>query len=230
MTQRVRSGGNGGQRGNPLLDRFPSIAKLLPGGRANGGYPGIGPGEEGDWRKVPKLDILPSRRSTSSSVVQLRAVLLLVLLLQGYFVQDWLREEQSSRLLIESVSGELRDAERQLEDKQGAENAIRSKIRELQNIGVNQQRELQEVSGGQINWDVVMVALFSAESAGTTFLSVTIRPDGQVNLDGVANDAAAIKTLPSQLTQIADVLDLQSIRWTPGSVPPAFSAVFKVRR
>ena len=75
-----------------------------------------------------------------------------------------------------------------------------------------------------------MVALFSAEGAGTTFLSVTIRPDGEVSLEGVANESDALKTLPSQLNQISNVLDFQSIRWTPGSVPPAFSAVFKVRR
>ena len=75
-----------------------------------------------------------------------------------------------------------------------------------------------------------MVALFSAEDAGTTFLSVTVRPDGEVNLEGVANNVDAIRTLPNQFTKIADVLDFQSIRWTPGSVPPAFSAVFKVRR
>ena len=230
MTQRRRFGGNGGQRGNALLDRFPSIAKLFPSARTNGVYPGIGPGEEGDWRKVPKLNILPSRRSTSSNVAQLRAVLLVVLLVQGYFVQDWLREETASRLSIESVSGELRAAERQLADKQGALGAIRTQISQLQAQSVNRQRELQEVSGEQINWGGVMVALFSAESAGTTFLSVTIRPDGEVNLEGVANDVDAIKTLPSQLTQIAEVLDFQSIRWNQGSVPPAFSAVFKVRR
>ena len=230
MTQRVRSGGNGSQRGNALLDRFPSIAKLFGGGRTNGGYPGIGPGAEGDWRQVPKLNILPSRRSTSSSVSQLRAVLLIVLVVQAYFVQDWYREVIASTGSIESVSGELRAAERQLADKQGALSAIRTQISQMQARSVSQQRELEEVSGGQIDWDVVMAALFSAETAGTTFLSVTIRPDGEVNLDGVANEADAIKNLPSQLAQTAEVLDFQSIRWTAGSVPPAFSAVFKVRR
>ncbi len=229
MTQRLRSGGNGGQRGNALLDRFPSIAKLFPSARTNGVYPGMGPGEEGDWRRVPKLNILPSRRSTSSNVAQLRAVLLVVLLVQGYFVQDWLREETASRLSIESVSGELRAAERQLAEKQGALSAIRTQISQLQAQSVNRQRELQEVSGGQINWDEVMIALFSAESAGTTFLSVTIRPDGIVNLEGVANDAGAITTLPSQLSQIADILEFQNFRTTPGSVPAAFSVEFKVR-
>jgi hypothetical protein len=99
----------------------------------------------------------------------------------------------------------------------------------MQAQAVSQQRELEEVSGGQINWEAVMVALFSAESPGTTFLSVTIRPDGEVNLEGVANQAEAIKTLHSELAQAADVLEFQSIRFTPGSVPPAFSAVFKVR-
>ena len=230
MTQRLRPSGNGSQLGNALLDRFPKIARLFPSGRTNGGYPGIGPGEEGDWRRVPKLNILPSRRSTSASVSQLRAVLLVVLVVQAYFVQGWYREGIESTESIESVSGELRAAERQLADKQGALSAIRTQISQMQAQGVSQQRELQEVSGGQINWNVVMVALFSAEGAGTTFLSVTVRPNGEVSLEGVANEADAIKTLPSQLNQISNVLDFQSIRWTPGSVPPAFSAVFKVRR
>lgn len=230
MTPPVRSGGHGGKRGNALLDRFPSFAKLFPSGSANGGYPGIGPGEEGDWRRVPKLDILPSRRSTSSNVARLRAVLLLILLVQGYFVQDWLREETDTRLSIESVSGELRAAERQLADKQATDNAIRTQISQLIAKRLKLETELQEIAGEQIEWDEVMFALFSAESTGTTFLSVTIRPDGIVNLEGVANQADAITTLPSQLSQISDVLEFQNFRIVPGSVPPAFSVEFKVRR
>ncbi len=140
MTQRVRSGGSGSQRGNALLDRFPSIAKLFPSGRANDGYPGIGPGEEGDWRRVPKLNILPSRRKTSSNVSQFRVVLLVVLLVQGYFVQDWLREETASRLSIESVSGELRAAERQLAENHGVLSAIRTQICQMQAQSVRRQR------------------------------------------------------------------------------------------
>ena len=229
MTQRVRSGGSGSQRGNALLGRFPSIVKLFPSGRANGGYPGIGPGEEGDWRRVPKLNILPSRRKTSSNVSRFRVVLLVVLLVQGYFIQDWLREENESRLVIESVSGELRAAERQLADKQGALSAIRTQISQLQAQDVTRQRELQEVSGQQIKWDGVMVALFSAENPGTTFRSVTIGPDAIVNLEGVANEAGAITALPIQLSQIADVLEFQNFRTEPGSVPPTFSVEFKVR-
>ena len=92
------------------------------------------------------------------------------------------------------------------------------------------EQELQEVSGEQIKWDAVTVALFSAETPGTTFLSVAIRPDGIVNLEGVANDANAIATLPSQLSQISDILEFQNFRTAPGSVPPAFSVEFKVRR
>jgi hypothetical protein len=131
---------------------------------------------------------------------------------------------------IQNISSELRAAERQLADKQGALSAIRTQISQMQAQAVNQQREVEEVSGEQISWDAVMFALFSAESPGTTFLSVTIRPYGEVNMEGVANQAEAIKTLSSELAQAADVLDFQSIRFTLGSVPPAFSAVFKVRR
>jgi hypothetical protein len=121
VTQRVRSRGSSSQRGNALLDRFPTIAKLFPSsGRRNGGYPGIGPGAEGDWRRVPKLNILPSRRTTSSAVSQLRAILLVVLLVQGYFIQGWYRGLIESTESIQSVSGELRAAERQLADEQGA--------------------------------------------------------------------------------------------------------------
>ena len=108
--------------------------------------------------------------------------------------------------------------------------AIRTQISQLQVQSLNRQRELEEVSGGQFKWDEVMFALFSVESPGTNFLSVSLRPDGIVNLEGVANDANAITTLPSQLSQISDVLEFQNFRTTPGSVPPAFSVEFKVRQ
>ena len=188
------------------------------------------PSHDRHWRRVPKVDILPSRRATSPTVSILRAIFLVVLLGEAFFIQGWYRERVDTVRVAEETTPALQAAELQLTDQIQAVDVLRDQLSQLQTQRVSREEEFQAVAADHVDWSVVLSTLFEAESVGASFLSVIGDPDGEVTLEGIATDPVAERTLPAQLTGISEVLDLQSIRWKPGSDPRAFTAIFRVRR
>jgi len=230
VRQLLRAGGNSRHLGRTPSYRIPYISKLLDRGRADGRPPGTTYRQVRDWHKVPRVNLLPSQRGGSSIVSQLRLLLMLVLLVEGYFVQDWYRSNAAFALELESTKVELQGAERQLADRQGAVDSIRAQLSQLQVQRNNQEREFQDVTVGRIDWAVVLADLFAAETSETLFSSVVGNPDGEVTLEGSATGENAKTTLQAQLAGGSDVLDLQSIRWAQRGDTPSFTAVFRVLR
>ena len=205
------------------------MRRLLERGSAAGLY-GVVPSHDRHWRRVPKVDILPSRRATSPTVSILRAFFLVVLLGEAFFIQGWYREGVDAFRVAEETTTQLRAAELQLGDQQQSLDTLRGQLSQLQNRRSSREQEFQAVAAGHVDWSVVLSTLFEAEALGSRFLSVAGTPDGEVTLEGIATGPVAMRTLPTQLTGVSDVLDLQSIRWESGSDPPAFTAIFRVRR
>ena len=195
-----------------------------------GGLPRVVPSHDRHWRRVPKVDILPSRRATSPAVSILRAIFLVVLLGEAFFIQGWYRERVDAVRVAEETTPQLQAAELELSDQQQAVDVLRAQLSQLQNRRRSRQQKFQAVAAGHIDWSVVLSTLFEADSVGASFLSVIGNPDGEVTLEGIATDPVAERTLPAQLTGVSEVLDLKSIRWKPGSDPRAFTAIFRVRR
>ena len=188
------------------------------------------PSHDRHWRRVPKIDILPSRRATPPIVSILRALFVVVLLGEVFFIQGWYRERVDAVRVAEETTPQLQAAELELSDQQQAVDVLRAQLSQLQDRRRSRQQKFQAVAAGHIDWSVVLSTLFEAEAVGASFLSVIGDPDGEVTLEGIATDPVAERTLPAQLTGISEVLDLQSIRWKPGSDPRAFTAIFRVRR
>ena len=229
MREVLRIGSNGGNLWNALHHRFPYMRRRLERSSANG-FLGVVPSHDRHWRRVPKVDILPSRRATSPTVSILRAIFLVVLLGEAFFIQGWYRERVDAVRVAEETTPQLQAAELQLSDQQQAVDALRNELSQLQNRRSSREEEYQAVAAAHIDWSVVLSTLFEAEAPGASFLSVFGNPDGEVTLEGIAIGPVAMSTLPTQLTGVSDVLDLQSLRWEPGSDPPAFTAIFRVRR
>ena len=187
------------------------------------------PSHDRHWRRVPKVDILPSSRTIPPTVLILRALFLVILLGEAFLIQGWYRERVDDIRVAEETTPQLQSAELQLSDQQQVVDALRNKLSTLQNRRSSREGELQAVAAGHIDWSVVLVTLFEAEDVGTMFLSVLGDPDGEVTLEGIATGPVAKRTLPTQLTGVSDVLDLQSIVWEPRGDPPAFTAIFRVR-
>jgi len=192
--------------------------------------PRVVPSSDRQWRRVPKVDILPSRRATSPTASILRVIFLVILLGEAFFIQGWYRERVDAVRVADETTPQLQTAELQLSDQQQALDALRNELFQLQNRRSSREEEYQAVAAGHIDWSVVLSTLFEAETVGARFLSVFGDDDGEVTLEGIATGPVAMRTLPTQLTGVSHVLDLQSIRWESGSDPPAFTAIFRVRR
>ena len=206
------------------------MRRLLDRGRANSGFPGLVPSQDQNWRKVPKVNLLSAQRSTSPTISQARVILLVVLLVEAFFIQDWYRERAGLVQEFEGIEARFGVAKRQLAERRQSVDNIRTQLTQLQNSRSSLEQEYQAVTGGHVEWNSVFTALFNTEAPGTKFLSVIANPEGEVVLEGIALAPDVPKTLPTQLTGMSEVLELQSIRWTPGSDPPAYTAVFRVRR
>ena len=188
------------------------------------------PSQDRLWRRVPKVDILPSRRATSPTASILRAIFVVVLLGEAFFIQGWYRDRVDAVSVAEETTPQLQSAELLLSDQQQAMDKLRNELSLLQNRRSSREEEYQAVAAGHIDWSVVLSTLFEAEAVGARFLSVFGGPDGEVTLEGIATGQVAMGTQSRQLIGISEVLNLQSLRWEPGSDPPAFTAIFRVRR
>ena len=177
-----------------------------------GGLPRVVPSHDRHWRRVPKVDILPSRRATSHTVSILRAIFLVVLLGEAFFIQSWYRELLDTVSVAEETTPQLQASELQLADQIQALDALRNELSQLQNRRISREEEFQAIAAGHVDWSVVLSTLFKAEAVGARFLSVFGDPDGEVTLEGIATGPVAMRILPTQLTGVSDVLDLQSIR------------------
>ena len=205
------------------------MKRRLERGSADG-LPRVAPSHDRRWRRVPKVDILPSRRATSPTVYILRALFLVVLLGEAFFIQGWYRERVDAVGVAEETTPQLQAAELQLSNQRQAVDALRIELSQLQNRRSSREEEYQAVAAGHIDWSVVLSTLFEAEALGSRFLSVAGTPDGEVTLEGIATDPVAGRTLPTQLTGFSHILYLKKLEREPGSDPPAFIAIFRVQR
>ena len=230
MSQKLRAGGNGVHLKDFLQDPVLSVRRLLGGNRSNGGSPGTAPSLDRSWRLVPKINILVSQRTGVISAPQLRLALLLILLVEGFFIQGWYRGQPEAIQEIDSKKAQFQTLERNLAGQQQKLDALRTQISQLKVQRANKLQEFQTITGENIDWNAVFSRLLSAESSGARFLSVVAQPSGELTLEGIAISPEAPRTLLSQLTSISDVLDLQSLRWAQDNDPPSFTAIFRVRR
>ena len=164
------------------------------------------------------------------SASQLRLALLLILLVEGFFIQGWYRGQTEAVQEIDSKKVQFQALERNLAGQQQKLDALRTQISQLKVQRSNKLQEFQAITGDNIDWNAVFARLLSAEASGARFLSVVAQPNGELTLEGVGTSPEAPRTLLSQLTAVSDVLDLQSLRWAQDSEPPTFTAIFRVRR
>ena len=185
--------------------------------------------EERYWRLVPKVNVLSSQRRIPQRGLILRGLLVVIILL-GLFLlwnQRSTRADVDERLVAKS--SELRRLQRELTSKRQGVDTLQARITELKSQQDSSEQVFRLITASHIDWYGALTSLFEAQTSGVTFGSVTAEPGGQVFLGGEATEEGSMSRLPSQLATI-ETLDFQSIRWEPGSDPPAFSATFRVRQ
>jgi Tfp pilus assembly protein PilN len=163
----------------------------------------------------------------------LRWLLVLVLLVAAFQVQDRYRDKAEAAHGIETTKARLQVTQREVTTVQQELEPLRTQISQLQ-----QQREArkqaaqayQGVTSGLERWHAALSPLFGPEAPGVRFESVTTRTGGEVVLKGVVTEREAVAKLQTQFKDVAAILDLQSIEWKAGGTAFTFTAAFKVRR
>ena len=212
MSQKLRAGGNGVNLKGFLEDPILTFRRLLGGNRSNGGSLGNAPALDRSWRQVPKINILVSQRTGVISASQLRLALLLILLVEGFFIQGWFRGQTEAVLEIDSKKAEFQALEGNLAGQQQKLDALRTQINQLKVQRSNKLQEFQTITGDNIDWNSVFARLLSAEASGARFLSVVAQPSGELTLEGIAISPEADRTLPSQLTTSTPVPEAPAMR------------------
>ena len=182
------------------------------------------------WRLVPTVGVLPAESRRLPPNFLLRSLLVvaigLLALLGGARYLDWNNFDDralAAQTRTASVNRQLTTRQSEIEPLQTQINLLALELESAETI-------YQLATEGQADWFAAMSGLFDISVSGVEFLSGTIDSNGKIALVGVATDADAIASLPTQLSQLAGVVDLQGIQWDAEVSPPRFSAEFQVSR
>ena len=187
--------------------------------------------EERHWRQVPKINVLQTRRGSPQKTMIFRGLLALVVLVGAFFIFSQRSTKADIDALVAEKTVEIRGLQTRLNQQRQGINDLHAQINDL-----NAQREainlaIQIVAANNIDWFAALDSLFSAQTSGVSFESVSAETDRAVLLvGGLAQDEGSKASLPTQFSNISQSLDFQSIIWTEDSSPPVFTAAFKVRR
>lgn len=204
--------------------------------------PGIATSPDRHWRQVPKINILPRRRRTPPIVLLVRGILVLILVLEVFWVQQLYRGKAVAVEAIGVAKASLDREQRQLTAEQRSVEALQAQLNQLQQQRDARETAYKQATGSGIDWHTAVATLLAVEAPEVTYESVAVQEGNKVVLKGVAKEAGAIATLPIKLRGTTAVLDFQSIRWeagnpaTAGTPPPKsgpilkFTATFSVRR
>jgi hypothetical protein len=218
------------QSRSEVLRLLRFVRRLIEGGALNHRPPARGGVQERYWRRVPKVDVLPSRQVKFSGSLVARGLLVLVLVIGVFLAQKEYRDRLDLDSAKEAKTAQLASLQRQLADKRQEVDPVRGEIAKLKGQLTGAEQAYRQATAGHIDWYVAIEALLlSTETSGVRFSSVTTKPGGDVTLVGQATDPLTVATLPKQLQDISNAIELQGIQWKPGSNPPEFTAVFKVR-
>lgn len=210
------------------LVRF--VRRFIEGGALNHHPPGRAGVQDRNWRSVPKVDVLPSRQIKFSTGLVVRGLLVLVFLLGAFLAQKEYRDRLDVDSTIGAKTAQLQSLQKQLSAKQQEVDPLRSEIGKLKSQLTGAEQAYRQVTAGYLDWYVAIEALLlNTETSGVRFSSVTAKPGGGVTLVGQAANPLTAATLPKQLQDISSFIEFQGIQWKPGSDPPEFTAVFKVR-
>jgi len=182
------------------------------------------------WRRVPSISVLPEEKNQLPANFLLRsglvvAILMLVLLTAARYL-DW----NDSEVRVEATETRSQSVKRQLTARRNEIEPLESQISLLSSELESAETTYRLAIAGKTDWFAVMSRLFYISVSGVDLLSATVNSDGRVSLVGVANDPAAIASLPNQLSQLAGVVNLQGIQWDAEVSPPVFTAGFQVNR
>lgn len=207
------------------------ILKRLPWSRGLGSV-GV---EEWDYRRVPKVSLLPAERGPLLSRLGIALLLITVALapvLQcqyGGFTdaegQATVAQAELARLerLISSEEGGVFDDNQALSD-------IEQELETLSDRREQFLRSLELLAASQIDWEPPLSAVLGSDSTEVTLVKVTAKPDGAIDVVGSATGVAAMGRFQDHMRTVDDVVILRKLSWEPGDAGLVSTANIDVRR
>lgn len=202
------------------------VTRLLS--RARWGAARGGP-QGGDWRRVPKINLLPGRRAglTKSHLIgALVAVLVIaaVFLFNTYMGLSSAQDQtERNRQALQAATKKLSVIEEELQN-------LITKKADLEQKRKADEQAILAATSEQIDWGASLSALLSTQGPGVRFEAITTKPDSRaVEVAGVATDVNAMVVFQSYVANVSDLLDLQSLRWQEGDSSLNFVASFMAR-
>ena len=129
---------------------------------------------------------------------------------------------------ISDNTSQLRRSQQSLTSQRQQVESLHAAISQLQGQQVATGEANRLLTGDKKDWYTALTALFGAQTSGVIYQSVTAEPEGRVLLGGLATEPGSKASLPTQFSNISDILDFQGILWSAGTDPPAFAASFQV--
>ena len=185
--------------------------------------------EERYWRRVPKVNVLQTRRGTSQRALIFRGLLALVVLVGVFFIytQRSNKADIDERVVVKTE--ELQRTQVSLNRQRQGIDGLHAQINALNARRQAVNLAIQIVTSNNIDWFTALDSLFSAQSTGVIFESVSAETArGGLLVGGFARDEGSKASLPTQFSSISETLEFQSILWSEGSNPPIFTATFRV--
>ena len=189
--------------------------------------PGLG-GE--DWRRVPKINLLPKTGRTPTARLVIGA-LILVLVIEGIVALTMSTGLSSTRDDTEQTRLALAGAERQLTFIETEIQGLHSQIDQLRRGSGTSADVHAAIDAKRVDWGASIAGMFSAQVPGVRFESVVAdTPAGKVMISGTADNVAGVVGFQAQLGQASDLVVLESLRWEEGEESLSFSADLSVNK
>ena len=183
-----------------------------------------------EWRRVPKIDLLPPKgRGPIGTLLVVAMVLLLAV--EAVLLWNLLSALSDAQAPKDQRARALLTVERQLATAETEVQRLNAEKDQLQRGRGNVDEAQEELASAHMDWGTVLTAIFEAEIPGILFDSVITAPGaGGVGVVGTAENIEAIVSFQARIGDRADILDLQNLQWKEVDASLSFSAEFTVRR
>ena len=187
--------------------------------------------EERYWRQVPKVNVLQTRRSVPQKALIFRGLLALVILVGAVLIYTQRSAIADTDERVAEKTVELQRLQAGLNGQRQGINDLHAQINNLSDRREAINLAIQIVTSNNIDWFTALDALFSAQTSGVAFESVSAEAaSAGLLVGGLVRDEGSKSGLPTQFSSLSKTLDFQSILWAEGSSPPFFTATFRVNQ
>ena len=193
-----------------------------------------GPDDEWDgppvryWRRVPRINMLPRSGQAGGTRGAFRVVPAAVILAEVIFLALQLQARSSDEAATETAKKQLPQVQANIASAQSDLEAVQTQLDEAKKGVEAAMNAYAQATGGRTNWYPGAVALLNMQTEGVRFDAIAAKPGGEIALDGVAADLAALTRFQSKLKEASQFLRLQNISFDTTGSSLKFAATLKV--